>query len=226
MQALLDLAEQEGFTLFVDEVYRDFLPGEPGTIYAPGRPVVVASSLTKVYGLGQLRSGWLLGPPDFLHRAARIIDFLHVRDPYPMEALAAAAFDHADALRARGLEVAQASREVLHELDVRPFGHPWSPPDAGLIAFPRLPEGLSSALFCRRLKQEEGTLVVPGYFFDDDHHVRIGVFHGPEVVAEGLIRVRRMLDAWRSPRPSSPQISSCQADPKCVLCALLALTTV
>ena len=192
--ALLDLAESEGFTLFVDEVYRDFLPGPPGTIYEPGRPVVVASSLTKVYGMGMLRAGWLLGDPDFLKRAGSVMNFLHARDPYPMEPLVEAAFDHADALREKGLATARAALEVLSNWMAGRSDIQWSAPDAGLVAFPRLPHGLSSALFCRRLREEEATLAVPGYFFDDDHHVRIGLSAGPEVVAEGLTRMGRLLD--------------------------------
>lgn len=193
--ALLDLAETEGFTLFVDEVYRDFLPGPPGTIYEPGRPVVVASSLTKVYGMGMLRAGWLLGAPEFLHRAARVLNFLHVRDPFPMEPLIEAAFDHADELRARGLETARAGMAVLTDWMSGRSDIQWSPPDGGLVAFPRLPHSISSALFWRRLREEEATLVVPGYFFDDDHHIRLGLAQGPEVVAAGLERVGRLLDA-------------------------------
>lgn len=193
-EALLDLAERRGFTLFVDEVYRDFLPGAVDTIYRPGRPVVVASSLTKVYGLGMLRTGWLLGDPELLHRAARIIDFLHVRDPFPIVALAEAGFDHAEALRERGRAVAAAGMDVLTAWMAGRGDLQWSPPDAGLTAFPRLPEGMSSALLWRRLREEEGVLVVPGYFFDDDQHIRIGVGCGPDVVAAGLAGLGRVLD--------------------------------
>lgn len=193
--ALIELAERRGFTLFVDEVYRDFIPGPIGTIYRPGLPVVVASSLTKVYGLGMLRAGWLLGDPLFLQRAARIIDFLHVRDPYPIEALAEAAFDHADELRKRGSAVAAEGIRRLTDWMATRADLKWSPPDAGLTAFPRLPEGMSSALLWRRLRDEEGVLVVPGYFFDDDQHIRIGVGQGAEVVSAGLAGLGRVLDA-------------------------------
>lgn len=194
-QGLLDLAARRGFTLLVDEVYRDFLETEPiGTIYRPGAPVVVVSSLTKVYGMGGIRAGWMLGAPELLRRASRMVDLLHVIDPYAMLPIIEAAFDHADSLREVGLNTARAGRAVLNLWMGSRGDLEWVEPDAGLTAFPRLPAGLTGSEVSRRLKAEEGTLVVPGRFFEDDRHFRVGVGGGPNVVAEGLQRLGRILD--------------------------------
>jgi aspartate/methionine/tyrosine aminotransferase len=192
---LLDLCSRHGITLFVDEVYRDFLETErPETIYAPGAPVVVSSSLTKVYGMGGLRAGWVFGAPDLIRNATHVMDLLQVNDPYPMVPFIEAAFRSADRLRAEGQEVARKGREVLSRWMEARTDLRWVPPDAGLTAFPQLPEGVTGTRVSEVLKRDEATLVVPGRFFEDDRHIRIGVGAGPDLLHEGLIRLGRVLD--------------------------------
>ncbi|HET9233050.1 MAG TPA: pyridoxal phosphate-dependent aminotransferase, partial [Candidatus Eisenbacteria bacterium] len=68
-QGLARLAEalrERGTMLLVDEVYRDFRPGALGTARTLGENVVILSSFTKVYGLGNLRAGWILGPRELV----------------------------------------------------------------------------------------------------------------------------------------------------------------
>ncbi|MHC4473703.1 MAG: pyridoxal phosphate-dependent aminotransferase, partial [Planctomycetota bacterium] len=63
--AIREAARRHGARIVLDEVYRDYLEGPPGTAYRPDDPtLLVASSLTKVYGMGPLRTGWVLCPPD------------------------------------------------------------------------------------------------------------------------------------------------------------------
>lgn len=193
-EALVRLAAARGFTLFVDEVYRDFLEGPVGTIYRPGAPVVVASSLTKVYGMGGLRAGWLLGASDLLTRASRVVNLLHVNDPYPVLPFIEAAWDSVERLRELGLECSRSGQGLLRGWMAGRPELSWVEPDGGLCAFPRLPSGLSGTEVMESLKREEGVLVVPGRFFEDDRHVRIGVGAGPDVVRQGLPALGRLLD--------------------------------
>ncbi len=193
------MASERGFLLFVDEVYRDFLPDEPvGTLYEPGSPVLVASSLTKVYGMGGLRAGWILGPPEILRKARQVQNVLHVNDPWPVVPFIEAAFDHAEELRRRGLEISAAGRAVLSAWMGERTDMSWVAPAGGLCSFPRLPEGLTGTLVSETLHRDEDTLVVPGRFFEDDRHVRIGVAAGPDAVREGLTRLGRTLDRLKA----------------------------
>jgi aspartate/methionine/tyrosine aminotransferase len=98
-----------------------------------------------------------------------------------------------------GLETAAAGRTVLDPWMVARADMAWAPPSGGLCSFPRLPRGLSGSLVSETLRKDEGTLVVPGRFFEDDSHVRIGIGAGPEVVREGLACLGRVLDRLGSP---------------------------
>lgn len=191
--ALIDLAAQRGITLFIDEVYRDFLEGPVGTAYRAGAPVVTASSLTKVYGLGGLRAGWLIGSTDLMARAGRVVDLLHVNDPSPMVPFVLAGFAAADRLREGHLA---HSLEGRTHLDTWMRAHPefgWVPPDGGLCSFPRLPAGATGSDVHERLLRDEATLVVPGRFFEEDRHIRVGVAAGLEALAGGLGALERLI---------------------------------
>ena len=74
LRELAQIAEARGAYLLVDEVYAPFdeLP-EDGVFRTSARKlapnVVAVSSLTKCYGLGMHRIGWVLGPSEIVERA-------------------------------------------------------------------------------------------------------------------------------------------------------------
>src|SRR5690606_33031884 len=72
-----------GALLLVDEVYLTFLD-EPGRRSAFGLPATaIASSITKPFGLGMVRFGWLAGPEALVDAAIRYNDFGAVIYPSP-----------------------------------------------------------------------------------------------------------------------------------------------
>jgi aspartate/methionine/tyrosine aminotransferase len=71
----------------------------------------------------------------------------------------------------------------------------WIEPDGTLFAFPgiRVP-GFRASTFAERLRRETGTVVVPGSFFEDEGHLRIGFGGHPGKVRAGLASLRDSLD--------------------------------
>ncbi len=58
---LIDSRKGQDGIVFVNETYREFtFPGSPGTHFGKGDNVVTCNTLTKFYGLGRLRVGWML----------------------------------------------------------------------------------------------------------------------------------------------------------------------
>jgi DNA-binding transcriptional MocR family regulator len=78
-------------------------------------------------------------------------------------------------------------------------GLDWVTPRAGLIGLGRLPEGIDSDAFARRLLQPPyRTFLLPGSAYDQPGHIRLGVGGGAAVnLTEGLARVARALKEWR-----------------------------
>jgi aspartate/methionine/tyrosine aminotransferase len=192
--ALAERCAQVGAHLLVDEVYKDYVFDEPpGTTAALAPNIVAASSLTKVYGLGPLRFGWIIGPPAVIERAARINLHLAVHQPGPVVALGVRALGVAEALRARARDVLARSWPLLRRwIDEREdLEVVW--PQAGSIVFPRWRGGDTGALV-DRLLAERRTVVVPGRFFIAPWGMRLSATATPDRLIAGLAELGAALD--------------------------------
>jgi hypothetical protein len=71
-------------------------------------------------------------------------------------------------------------------------------PRAGLIGLGRLPQGIDSDAFARRLLEEPyRTFLLPGSAYEQPNHIRLGVGGGASVnLDEGLSRLSRALKDW------------------------------
>ncbi|MFQ5492088.1 MAG: pyridoxal phosphate-dependent aminotransferase [Phycisphaerae bacterium] len=198
MAELIRLTGDRGVHLIVDEVYLDYarINGGLETLRVTGTAehVISTNSLTKVYGLGPIRAGWLLGHPRVLERAKQVVDLLHVNHPVVSGRVAVHAIEVLDALAARTRRIHDAAYPVFaswleSRRDVRGYAHV-----GALFAWLRLPEGCSAEVWTARLSDRFETNVVSGHFFGDDGHVRVGFGVAPDVLAEGLARMGEALD--------------------------------
>ncbi len=189
-------AARRDAVVFVDEVYRDFLPGPVGTARRLAPNIVTGSSLTKVYGLGGVRAGWIFAPPALVERMRDILNLLHALDPAPIQPVIRRGLEQADPLRdraraaaARGWAAVQAWREA----------HPGSPevlvPDGGIVAWMELPAGCTGSEVAERLLDEHGVAVTPGRFFGDDSGLRFGFNLEPGPLHEALDALVRVVNA-------------------------------
>ena len=183
---LRELAQRHGAWVLLDEVYRDFRDGPAATAYRPGSRIITMSSLTKCYGLGGLRAGWLFAPPEVLERAELVEEILYGVLPAPTTRLAAQALDRADALLERGRAAAAAGRPVIDAWMASTPRVSWVAPDAGITGLVRIDGLTDSMAFAARLREELDLQVVPGAFFGAEGHVRLSFGLPPKTVAAAL----------------------------------------
>ncbi|MCW6535930.1 pyridoxal phosphate-dependent aminotransferase [Sphingomonas lycopersici] len=200
LRALAELAERRGFLLVVDEVYGDYASTEqrPGAAAALSPAVISLSSLTKIYGLGVLRCGWIVGAP-------RVIDtlrHLNGRIEFGISTLSHAIAAH---VMANASLFEQHSRSYVERC--RPRFQAWFEgmvaeglmggdlPDDGCICFPSLPGIADSRAFSEWLIARSGVIVAPGEYFGAPGHVRIGFCQEDDKLETGL---RGLEDGLRS----------------------------
>ena len=204
MDEIVRIAERAGAWLLVDEVYAGLEwdgPRTPSVAGLYGRGITTGS-VSKALGLQGLRTGWLICRDEGLLRDALI---LRENSSEIMNVLGEAVAEIA--LRpprlAKALHKARAEgRANLARMDAwvkRQPGLSWVTPRAGLIGLGRLPEGIDSDAFARRLLQPPyRTFLLPGSAYDQPGHIRLGVGGGAAVnLAEGLSRLSRALKDWR-----------------------------
>lgn len=186
LAGLRDLARRSDAWILLDEVYRDFLPGPVRTGYLDGERVVCTSSLTKCYGLGGLRAGWIFAPPEIVRRVEEVEDVVLGDPPAATARLAAQALARADALLARGRAFAGAGRPVIDAWIAATPRASWVPPAAGITGLLRIDGLTDSKVFAERLREELELQVVPGAYFGAEGHVRVSFGRPPKDVAAAL----------------------------------------
>ncbi len=192
LSALARFCESRGALLLSDEVYREFAPeGIAPAGYPLSESVCSTESLSKVFGLADLRIGWAIGEPKLIHRARRILDHVTGDAPIPARAIAAKALVKWDAIVARARTIARTNRALVEGFLSARKDVTWTPPVGGVHALLKVAEG---AGFPERALAAEGLLVVPGRFFEAPEYFRIG-WGGPgDKVADALAAFGRALD--------------------------------
>lgn len=194
------LAHDHGATVVVSEVYLDnaFTPLRPAATLGPN--LVSIGSLSKVYGLGGLRIGWLAGDEPFIARAREILDYLECDLPAPSEWIAAQALKKSAELAERCRRVAERGFSILREWIQKRDDLEWVEPAGGTVALVKLPHGVDAPAVSNLLREKHSTLVVPGDFFGARGFLRLSVGMDEDVLRQGLKNVGKGIDQLKSRR--------------------------
>lgn len=204
MRGIAAEAAAAGGNLVCCEVYMEFAPpAERLHVFDLAPNTVTIGSLTKAYGLGALRVGWLILGEGVARERMEIEDksYLGYVDP-PTCALRAGlrALDHLPGLLAPVRRIEAESRPVferwLHESPA--FEGILGP--HGIIAFPRVRGVDDTAALVEYLQREHQVDVVPGEYFGQPGHLRVGFGVPVETLREGLARLERGVEAFLAAR--------------------------
>jgi len=193
LTALAETAKSAGARILIDEVYLQCLFDQAATAFHLGNVFVATGSLTKAYGLGGLRCGWILAEPDLCQRMWNMKDLVDPSSVHSKELLSVIALRNLNRLAARAKTLIDTNRALLRDflktcpqLDVKV-------PDYGTCVFPRIKNGDGDRLF-DMLRNEYDTEVVPGRFFEMPDHFRLGIGMDTAGFVEGLARLKQALE--------------------------------
>ena len=195
-----EMAAKVGARILVDEVYLEAVFDQPWrSAFHLGPHFVVTSSLTKAYGLSGIRCGWVIAEPQLVRRMRQIVDFTYGSNVHPAEQIAVIALDHLDHLRRRAQRLLEINRALVNQFLAGRPELDCPPSRFGTTIFPRLRLGRANE-FVKLLREEFETSVVPGEFFEQPQHFRVGFSGATETVRGGLERISTALDAFKSVR--------------------------
>jgi aspartate/methionine/tyrosine aminotransferase len=196
MRQVGEMAAKVGARVMVDEVYLETLFDEPRrSAFHLGSNFIVTSSLTKAYGLSGIRCGWILAQPELVQRMWQIVDFTYGSPVHPAELLGVIALDNLDRVRDRARDLLNTNRALVNEFLAAHAALDCEASRFGTTAFPRLRAGRADK-FVTMLREQFETSVVPGDFFEQPQHFRIGFCGKTETVRGGLERMGAALDAF------------------------------
>ncbi|MDP9036573.1 MAG: pyridoxal phosphate-dependent aminotransferase [Myxococcota bacterium] len=184
--------------LLVDEVYAPFdalvdasgVFGRSARRLAPN--VVAISSLTKCYGLGPERIGWLLGPAEVIAHAEDVLTASCGMLPLSHANMAIHAFAQIGALAERTSRLLLGKRERVAAWAAAERLE-WSAPVEGLFGFATMPGAGDLTPLLERAASDREVLVAPGAFFGVANGFRVAWSAPVDVLDEGLARLGAVL---------------------------------
>lgn len=192
-----EIARRVGARVLVDEVYLDArFERAPRSAFHLGEEFVTTNSLTKVYGLSGLRCGWILAEPELAEKFWRLRDLFDVIPAHLAERLSCIALENLPRVGARARLLLETNGRLLNAFFNSRDDLEWIEHEFGTVSFPRLKRGSVDAL-CALLMKRYETLVVPGKFFENGQHFRIGIGCETLTLTNGLERLGLALDEIR-----------------------------
>lgn len=182
LSGLAKLAESFDVPVVFDEVFRDLGPSEYRSSLPPAPAAQMStnfisiSSLSKSYGLGLLRCGWILAGERYRRRIAESQVEIENIGSQLTQALSAKVIENIDHFKNASLNQIQLNRKVLQECLEGPLqdGHlSGDIPSYGTMYFPAVSASRDVDSLVGRLA-EKNVFVVPGKFFGAPRHIRIG----------------------------------------------------
>ncbi len=193
---LAALAESHNLRILVDEVYLDFYPSPLRpyrSLAAVSDRFVTTGSLTKVHGLGNLRVGWVAGPPGVVDQVRRYQDYLSDRIPAFDAQAAVMAFDHMGALLDRAHALRQQNWPLVKSWADHLATARLLDPGAGITTILAIPEDIDSLALAEGIFEREGVLVSPAEMFGSHGFLRISFGIDRSDLEEGLKAVAQAL---------------------------------
>ncbi len=193
MRQVGEIAARVGARVLVDEVYLETLFDHPSrSAFHLGPNFIITNSLTKAYGLSGIRCGWILAAPDLVQRMWQVVDFTYGSPVHPAELLAVISLENLGQVRDRARAMLETNRLLINEFLAQHPELECPPSRFGTTVFPRLKTG-SVTDFVKMLHEKFETNVVPGEFFEQPQHFRLGFCGITENVRGGLEKLNAAL---------------------------------
>jgi aspartate/methionine/tyrosine aminotransferase len=193
---IVELCGSRGVRLFSDEVYRQLELDTTAVLPAAASLDPRAISLgvmSKAYGMGGLRIGWIATRDAGLRRRmAGIKDYTTICGSAPSEILALIALRASATFVGRSRRIIESNLPILTDFIRRNNAFVrWTPPRAGSVAFPRFVEDVDAERAAEQLIDETGVMILPGARFDyQPWYFRVGLGRSNMPEALSLIEPR------------------------------------
>ncbi len=206
LEQIIELARRHGFYVIADECYEHFVYDTKHTSVTEfGKEnVIVVSSVSKSYAMTGWRIGWALGRKEFIAAAAKIQSHSTSHPTSIAQAAAVEALNGDQRCIEHMLSEYRKRRDFIVEELNAIDGLSVLPPKGAFYVFPSVSRFFNtkiknSADFARHLLEEAQVAVVPGDAFGKEGYIRISYAVSMERLAEGLRRIRKLLQKASRP---------------------------
>lgn len=204
LAAITELCSSVSATLLVDEVFSPYGDSvsaqgvwQGASAHTIADNLVAVGGLSKAFGLGALRVGWLLADPKHIRAAEHGLQSTLCEPPIAQSCLASHAFQHLTGLaKIRDQQIEGLMQQVDAWIQSQPHLS-WHAPLDGPFGFVTVSGASDITRAIEHGAAEHQVLVAPGSFFGISNGFRIGWPYAHDKLAEALVRLGRVF-----PRPT------------------------
>lgn len=185
-----------GSRIFVDETFREFgFREQPATwFHRDPERILVSNTLTKFYGLGGFRVGWIIASEREIGALSRLKPYLTGENPAYSLWVGAQTLRNRPRFVARARRIVERNRKIVEEFVESTPKIRWSDPDAAPFCLVEYEGEASSEKLCEQAVSEAGVLVAPAEFFGAKKGFRLCFTHSEEQkLVEALDALSRFL---------------------------------
>jgi aspartate/methionine/tyrosine aminotransferase len=195
VKIVLDAGREKDVPVLFDETFREMAYAEPPRpAFELGENGVSTCGLSKLWGLGGLRIGWLIGPERLAKRVSDNRICTTYRLPSISMAMALRAVRRKEWFRERAIALAAENLPVLRRWLEREERVQCKAPDGGFMALMHLPSGIDDLELGELMIDKYRTAICPGRFFGAPGSIRVTFSCDVKRLDEGLTNISRALD--------------------------------
>lgn len=189
LKEIVEIAKSCNSYLLCDEVYRGLIHEGDSfgysvvDLYEKG---ISSGSVSKTFSLAGLRTGWLVGPEEFIEKVNRQRDYHVISVGKINDKLATIALENKEKILERNLKIVRENSILLEQWVNSQPKISYVKPKGGTTAFFKYDYNISSEEFCIRLQEIKGVMMLPGSALDMEGFIRIGYCNNPEILKKGL----------------------------------------
>jgi aspartate/methionine/tyrosine aminotransferase len=163
--------------IVVDEIFKDLAFGRDNPASNLDKRFITINSLSKSYGLSNLRCGFVIGGPKVISMIRDYFVLAQGGGTRYLEALTVLVFEHFEEYRERSRRILAANRQaVCRELEplIADGLLEGEIPEHGCVYFPAVRGHKNTDVLSERMARRYKVFVVPGRFFGDSGRIRLG----------------------------------------------------
>ena len=185
LEEISEIAERKNLHVLCDETFRELaFEKKPPTAVQFGDRMVVTNTMSKVYGMGGLKIGWILAKGKALASIKNVTEYNTVCPSGISDRIALAVMKDKDRFIERARGIIKRNRPFVEDwLDRNDRVH-WNDPGVGNVAFPKVDADVDR--LAAVLLKDYSTIMASGSFFGVKGRFRLGFGRKTEDLVTGL----------------------------------------
>jgi aspartate/methionine/tyrosine aminotransferase len=194
LKEAIEIAEEAGAYLMVDETYRDLMFEQPPPLAATMSPSTISlTSMSKAWGLPGIRIGWAVAEKPIIEAIRAVREQVTICNSSVGEVIAREVLRKRDEILPIIRKAVISNFKIVEEWMDSQKWLEWIAPHSGVVGAPRLVKGGSTDELCKLLVTKYRTFTVPGSRMELEGHFRLGFGGEHEELIRGLEQLNKAL---------------------------------